>query len=193
MKRFTGLFLILLLTACAATPPLRSTRSAAEFTDWQLNGRIALTHGEQGWHASLLWLERADGFQLKLSGPLGQGGFQLAGDEHGVVLVDAAGHSSFARDGDALLVQITGWRLPVTGMHYWVRGLPVRDVEARPVYDESGHLSRLEQSGWKINYQRYQLVEGVAVPSKMQLERDDVSVRLVIKQWQLGPPAITLP
>jgi outer membrane lipoprotein LolB len=187
VKRFAGLFLTLLLTACAATPPLGSSRSAAEFTDWQLDGRIALTHGEQGWHASLLWLERADGYQLKLSGPLGQGGFQLAGDENGVVLVDAEGHSSYARDGDALLVQTTGWHLPVEGMRYWVRGLPVPDVEARSVYDESGRLSRLEQSGWIINYQRYQLVEDVAVPSKMQLERDDVSVRLVIKQWQLGP------
>ena len=193
MKRFTGLFLILLLTACAATPPLISTRSAAEFTDWQLNGRIALTHGEQGWHASLLWQERADGYQLKLSGPLGQGGFQLAGDEHGVVLVDAEGHSSFARDGDALLLQATGWRLPVVGMRYWVRGLPVPGTGATPEYDEAGHLSRLEQSGWTIKYHNYQLVKGAAVPSKIQLARDDVSVRLVIKQWQLGPPAITLP
>jgi outer membrane lipoprotein LolB len=193
VKRFTGLFLILLLTACAATPPLISTRSAAEFTDWQLNGRIALTHGEQGWHASLLWQERADGYQLKLSGPLGQGGFQLAGDEHGVVLVDAKGHSSFARDGDALLLQATGWRLPVVGMRYWVRGLPVPGTGATPEYDEAGRLSRLEQSGWTIKYQKYQLVKGAAVPSKMQLARDDISVRLVIKQWQLGPPAVTLP
>ena len=193
MKRFAGFFSILLLTACAVTPPLKSTRSAAEFTDWQLHGRIALNRGDQGWHASLLWQEQADGYQLKLSGPLGQGGFQLAGDAHGVVLVDAEGHSSFARDGDALLLQATGWHLPVVGMRYWVRGLPVPDIEAIPVYDESGHLSRLEQSGWVINYQKYQLVEGAAVPSKMQLARDDVSVRLVIKQWQLGPSVATLP
>ena len=193
MKRFAGFFFVLLLTACAVTPPLKSTRSAAEFTDWQLNGRIALNRGDQGWHASLLWQEQAGGYQLKLSGPLGQGGFQLAGDAHGVVLVDAEGHSSFARDGDALLLQATGWHLPVVGMRYWVRGLPVPDIEAIPVYDESGHLSRLEQSGWVINYQKYQLVEGAAVPSKMQLARDDVSVRLVIKQWQLGPSVATLP
>ena len=189
MKRFTGLFFILLLTGCAATPALKSSRSAAEFTDWQLNG----THGDQGWHASLLWQERSDGFQLKLSGPLGQGGFQLAGDERGVMLVDAEGNSSFARDGDALLLQATGWHLPVVGMRYWVRGLPVPDIEARPVYDELGRMSHLEQSGWTINYQRYQLVEGAAVPSKMQLVRDDISVRLVIRQWQLGPSVAIRP
>ena len=193
MKRISGLFLILLLSACAATPLLKSSRSAAEFSDWQLQGRIALTHGDQGWHASLMWQQQADAFLLKVSGPLGQGGFQLAGDEAGVVLVDAEGKSSFAQDGDALLLQATGWQLPVVGLRYWVLGLPVPDTEATRVFDESGQLSRLDQSGWTINYQRYQLVEGAAVPSKMQLARDDIAVRLVIKQWQLGPAAGVLP
>ena len=191
MKRVSGLFLILLLSGCAATPLLKSSRSAAEFNDWQLQGRIALTHGDEGWHASLLWQQQADAYQLKVSGPLGQGGFQLAGDKAGVVLVDAEGHSSFALDGDALLLQATGWQLPVVGLRYWVRGLPVPDTEATRVLDESGQLSRLEQSGWVINYQRYQLVEGAAVPSKLQLARDDISVRLVINEWQLGPAAAT--
>lgn len=193
MKRLAGLLLLLLLTGCAATPLLKSSRSAAEFSDWQLHGRIALTHGDEGWHASLLWQQQADGYQLKVSGPLGQGGFELAGDERGVVLVDAEGNSSFARDGDALLLQATGWHLPVVGLRYWVRGLPVPDAEAAGVYDESGRLSRLEQSGWTINYQRYQLVEGAAVPSKLQLARDDIAVRLVINQWQLGPAVTTQP
>lgn len=193
MKRASGLFLVLLLCGCAATPLLKSSRSAAEFSDWQLNGRIALTHGDQGWHASLLWQQQADAYQLKVSGPLGQGGFQLAGDEAGVVLVDAEGNSSFAHDGDALLLQATGWHLPVVGLRYWVRGLPVPDTESTREYDEAGQLSHLEQSGWIINYQRYQLVEGAAVPSKMRLARDDIAVRLVISQWQLGPAADTLP
>ena len=193
MKRAAGFFLILLLSGCAATPLLESSRSAAEFSDWQLQGRIALTHGDQGWHASLLWQQQAMSYQLKVSGPLGQGGFQLAGDEAGVVLVDAEGNSSFAYDGDALLLQVTGWQLPVTGLRYWVRGLPVPDVEASRVYDKSGQLSRLEQSGWRIDYQRYQLVEGAAMPSKLQLEREGIRVRLVIKQWQLGPAVAPAP
>jgi outer membrane lipoprotein LolB len=191
VKLFSGLLLILLLAGCAAKPPFKSARSAAEYSDWQLNGRIALMHGQQGWHASLLWLERADGYQLKVFGPLGQGGFQLAGDDQGVVLVDASGNTSFARDANDLLLQATGWQLPVIGLRYWVRGLPVPDIKARQVYDESQQLRRLEQSGWTINYQRYQLVDGVAVPSKMQLERDDIRVRLVITEWQLGLPAVT--
>jgi outer membrane lipoprotein LolB len=194
VKRFAGLFLTtLLLGGCAATPHLKTTRSVAEFSDWQLHGRIALTHGDEGWHAGLLWQQQADAYQLKVSGPLGQGGFQLAGDEHGVVLVDAEGNSSFAYDSDALLLRATGWQLPVSGMHYWVRGLSVPDLEATRVYDESGRLSHLEQSGWTIDYQRYETVAGADVPSKMQLVRDDIAVRLVINEWQLGPSADTPP
>ena len=109
------------------------------------------------------------------------------------MLVDAEGNSSFAHDGDALLLQATGWHLPVVGLRYWERGLPVPDTESTREYDESGQLSHLEQSGWIIKYQRYQLGEGAAVPSKMRLARDDIAVRLVISQWQLGPAADTLP
>jgi outer membrane lipoprotein LolB len=167
VKRFVGPLLILLLAGCATTAALKTSRSPADFSDWQLNGRIALTHGDEGWHASLLWQEQADGYQLKVSGPLGQGGFQIAGDEHGVVLVDASGQSSYAQD--------------------------VPNVEAIEVYDAVGQLSRLEQSGWVINYQKYKLVEGAAVPSKMQLARNDVAVRLVISEWQLGPPKTVAP
>ena len=173
MKRFVGYFLILLLAGCATTAPLKSSRSPADFSDWRLNGRIALTHGDEGWHASLLWQEQVDGYQLKVSGPLGQGGFQIAGDKHGVVLVDASGRSSHAIDGDALLLQATGWRLPVVGMRDCIRGRPVPEVEAIERYDEAGQLSRLEQSGWVVDYQKYKLIEGAAVPSKQQLDPGD--------------------
>jgi outer membrane lipoprotein LolB len=71
--------------------------------------------------------------------------------------------------------------------------LSVPEIEAARVYDEAGRLSHLEQSGWSIDYQRYQLVEGAAVPAKMQLAHEDIDVRLVINQWQLGPAAVTLP
>lgn len=193
MKRFAGLFFPLLLAGCAVTPPQTVVRSPLEFADWQLDGRIGLTHGNQGWHASLLWQESADGFQLKVAGPLGQGGFQVAGDGRAVTLIDADGQTSYAHNADALLLQATGWQLPATGLRYWVRGLPVPGVEAIEVYDDAGRLSRLTQTGWVINYDKYQSVEGVYLPTKLRLERADLAVRLVIGQWHLGPPVVKVP
>ena len=194
MKFLAGLLAVLLLAGCATTPAPRSSQSAAAITAWQLNGRVSLTRGEEGWHAGLYWQEQADAFYLKVSGPLGQGGFQLNGDARGVVLVDADGQTFTARDADALLVQVTGWRLPVRGLRYWIRGLPEPAVgKARLTRDDAGQLVRLEQSGWTVNYQRFQFVGDVLLPDKLQLLHADIAVRIIVDQWELGDVAVRLP
>jgi len=190
MKSLAVLLAVLLLAGCTTTPAPRSSQSAATLSAWQFNGRVSLTRGEEGWHAGLHWQEQAGTFYLRISGPLGQGGFQLNGDARGVVLVDADGQTFAAQDADALLVQVTGWQLPVRGLRYWVRGLPEPAVGKKQITrDEAGQLRRLEQSGWTINYQRYQLVDGISLPAKLQLAHEDIAVRIVIDQWQLGTPA----
>jgi outer membrane lipoprotein LolB len=184
-----GMFLV----GCAAAPVTDTNMSGVDNPNWEFNGRVSLTRGEEGWHASLSWQERQDHYQLQVSGPLGQGAFRLAGDENGVLLVDADGETYSARDADALLSHVTGWALPVTGMRYWVRGLSVPDVVSQVTRDEQGRLARLEQSGWTITYDRYQSDTVAALPAKLQLVRGDISVRLVIDHWQLGLPAADTP
>jgi outer membrane lipoprotein LolB len=194
MKFLAVLLAVMLLAGCATTPAPSGSQSAAAISAWQFNGRVSLTRGEEGWHAGLHWQEQAGSYYLRVSGPLGQGGFQLNGDARGVVLVDADGQTFAARDADALLVQVTGWQLPVTGLRYWIRGLPEPAAgKARTTLDEAGRLSRLEQSGWTINYQRYQLVDGFSLPGKLQLSHQDIAVRIIIDQWQLGAVAARLP
>ena len=194
MKFLAGLLAVLLVAGCATTPAPRGSQSAAAMTAWQLNGRVSLTRGEEGWHAGLYWQEQADTFYLRVSGPLGQGGFQLNGDARGIVLVDADGQRFIAQDVDALLVQVTGWQLPVKGLRYWIRGLPAPAAgKAQATRDEVGQLLRLEQSGWTVNYQRYQLIGDVLLPVKLQLLHADIAVRIVIDQWELGDAAVHLP
>ena len=194
MRFLAGLLAVLLVAGCATTPAPRGSQSAAAITAWQLNGRVSLTRGEEGWHAGLYWQEQADTFYLRVSGPLGQGGFQLNGDARGIVLVDADGQSFVARDVDALLVQVTGWQLPVKGLRYWIRGLPAPAAgKAKATRDEVGQLLRLEQSGWTVNYQRYQLGGDVLLPVKLQLLHADIAVRIVVDQWELGDVAVHLP
>jgi len=189
MKFLAGLLTVLLMAGCATAPAPRSSQPAAAMTAWQLNGRVSLTRGEEGWHAGLYWQEQADTFYLRISGPLGQGGFQLNGDARGVVLVDADGQTFAARDADALLADVTGWQLPVTGLRYWIRGLPQPTAgQAQMTRDEAGRIRRLEQSGWDITYNRYQALAGRDWPTRMRLEAADISVTLVVDEWTVSPP-----
>jgi outer membrane lipoprotein LolB len=194
MKFLAGLLAVLSLAGCATTPILESSQSAAALDAWQLMGRVSLTRGEEGWHASLNWQQQGDHFYLKISGPLGQGGFQLNGDDRGVVLVDADGKTFAAKDADVLLAQVTDWQLPVMGLRYWIRGLPAPGAgEAQSSKDDSGRLNRLVQSGWTINYNRYQIVDDISLPDKLQLLRDDIAVRIVVDKWELGAVTAWLP
>jgi len=109
------------------------------------------------------------------------------------LLVDAQQRHYSARDADALLAHVTGWVLPVSGLRYWVRGVPAPGSEARASRDAQGRLTRLVQDGWDISYNRYQVVDGASWPAKLRLERADIVVRLVIDQWQPGAAAAGMP
>jgi outer membrane lipoprotein LolB len=185
VKPLFALLFALLLAGCATTPPAppHLPRDAAELDHWAFNGRVSLTRGDAGWHAGLTWRQRGGKYELRVAGPLGQGAFELSGDTTGVMLVDADGRTFTARDSDALLQHVTGWVLPVSGMHFWVRGLAVPGIEARVQRDDAGRVSRLDQSGWEIRYDRYQTVAELTLPGRLRLRREDIGVRLIIDEW----------
>lgn len=185
---------VLLLAGCATTPaPDVVTASHTDFpaasmlpANWQLQGRISLKQGESGWHAGVDWHEQVDGFQLRVSGPLGQGGFLLTGNGTGVLLRDAQQQVYAAPDANTLLAEVTGWQLPVEGLRYWVRGIPDPGSAFNAIMGADGRLAQLSQSGWTIRYTRFQPVGEQSWPARLGMVRDDVSVKLVIDQWAFG-------
>jgi outer membrane lipoprotein LolB len=188
-----------LLAACAAVPPVPSSlaeqrwqerRQALEkLRDWTLNGRIALQTEQEAWNASIFWQQRGTAFDIKLIGPLGQGTLTIEGDPSGVRLRTPEGKLLAARDAETLLYQQLGWRMPLSGLCYWVRGLPAPALPFNKQIDGEGRLSGLEQGGWRIAYLRYQH-EGAPdlpglpdLPGKVFLENSEITVRLVVQHW----------
>jgi len=187
---------LLLLTACTPvvvkepgeTGPAVYRAPPATGSDWWFQGRIAVREGDEGWHASIYWWMRSDAYELKLGGPLGQGSVQLKGDARGVRLQSTDGQEASASDPETLLAETTGWQLPVSGMRYWVRGLPVPGIDGRMRRDAVGRPQHLQQSGWDITYDRFQRVGGKDWPDRLRLQQGAVSVRLVVDQWLPAVP-----
>ena len=156
---------------------------------WSVKGRVAVNDAGQGWQASVYWQQRADQYDIELIGPLGQGRVLIEGDKQGVSMTTARGVIR-AADPDALLAQTTGQErlLPVSGLRYWIRALPVPDkaLTKQPTIDSQGRLLRLEQNGWAIEYPNYLQVDGLLLPRRIVAQQQGVKVKLILPQWTLN-------
>ena len=184
-----------LLVGCAPTPiepaaegePLWQAHQQVlnAIGHWQVSGRMAIQAAGEGYHGRFDWRQLGDRMDLTVSGPLSQGSARLRGDGAGVELLDSDGGRVRAGDADTLLRRATGLQVPVTGLRYWILGLPAPTTESSRVLDGQGRLLSLEQNGWNIDYRAYLDMDGRSLPRKVFLERDDLRVRLVVERWRI--------
>jgi outer membrane lipoprotein LolB len=189
-RLFLLVVLALPLAACSLAPVseregLREHWRPPDWTAWRLTGRISVHYGEEGWHAGLVWRQSPETFDLRLQGPLGQGALLLQGDGDRVALQDARGQRDTAGDAETLMRQHLGWELPVSGLRYWVRGEAQPGPTAQWQRDVEGRPEQLIQSGWRIDYSRYQPAPGGGtLPGRIDFERPDLQARLIIDRWE---------
>jgi len=162
-------------------------RRLAAISVWTLRGKIAVHAGGDSMSAGLRWQQRGDGYRIRLSGPLGQGLYELAGAPGHVELRTARGVRRTAADPEALLFAQSGWRVPLIGLRYWVLGRVQPGVVVNGLeLDPAGRMGSLHQAGWHIRYLAYQQVGDLALPRKLEFDNPRVQVRLVLSRWRLG-------
>ncbi|MFO7604457.1 MAG: lipoprotein insertase outer membrane protein LolB [Gammaproteobacteria bacterium] len=192
-----GLVVLLLSSACTTMAPPAGDddvswqahrQQVAQLDFWTVTGRLAVSNGRESWHLSLTWKQQGPTYLIRLVGPLGAGQVQLRGDARGVLLDDGENPPVYADNANALLYQNTGLNIPVEGLRFWIRGLPDPQLASEEVQLLAGKLKQLQQGGWQLDYRGYQQVNHTALPKRLFMQRDDLDVRLVIDQWQLGLP-----
>jgi len=191
---------LLALAGCASQPGPPGAPGAvfantlSDYPSWSLRGRVSLVQDDRGWHAGMHWREATGQYRLDLAGPLGQGALEIDGVVDGIIrLRTADGQQYVSRNADALVQSVTGWQLPVTGLRYWVRGVPAPGGGERYATDDRGRLLHLEQSGWEITYRRYAAAAGRDWPTRMHLETPGLALTLVVDEWSVAPAAPAVP
>ncbi|MGH8419928.1 MAG: lipoprotein insertase outer membrane protein LolB [Pseudomonas sp.] len=156
----------------------------ASLDGWQINGKVGIRAPKDSGSGTLFWLQRQDYYDIRLSGPLGRGAARLTG-RPGAVSLEVANQGRYdAPDPETLLKDQLGWKLPVSHLVWWVRGLPAPDSKSSLTLDADSRLSNLEQDGWQIEYLSYTEQNGYWLPERMKLHGQDLDVTLVIKDWQ---------
>lgn len=202
------LIVILSLSGCALIPPsppppaspathaLWQTHQAQlrTLTAWRLNGRIAITTEQDNWTAHVHWQQQEQEYRLRFNAPLGQGALLLEGNEQQVMMHTAEQKTYIAENPDALILKTLNLAIPITGLKFWIRGLP-RAEPSLPAYRlyEHGYLYRLQQDGWQIEYTRYISNNTVELPSKIFLDNGQFKVKIVISSWDIRESQLSKP
>jgi len=186
---------LLLLAGCAPTQPrpeaaanetaqLGREARLAQQPDWGFRGRVALSQGDNGGNAGIRWRQRGDDFDIELSAPVTRQSWRLRSHGTQVSLEGLEGGTRTGTDAEALLLEATGWRIPVAAMSAWARGMRAPG-EAELGSDPQGLPANLLQQGWTIEYRGW-FPQDPPLPQKVFARQDSASVRLVVEAWD--PP-----
>lgn len=154
---------------------------------WDMQGRIASSES-WGFSGSLDWQQTHDQFHINASGPLGIGAVELKGSPQQVTV--KSGKETFITDNPAVdLQRMTGWPIPVEYLRYWVLSVPVKNRAYSIKVGDEGWPETIVQAGWRIEFKKYQEQSGFTIPRKIQVTRNDLTIKLVISEWL--PRAVT--
>ncbi len=205
---FAATLVATLLAACVAQPvrqapptsraDAESAQAAREavlgsHAQWSLQGRIALSNGRNGGSGRIDWTQAAATYEVALSAPITRQSWRLTGHPGSARLEGLDGGPREGGDAETLLRAATGWTIPVAALSSWVRGAAAPGLAPASLqFGADGRLTRLQQSGWTIDYDdwRMQPELGVELPHRLNASQGEARVRLVVDGWSEGalPP-----
>jgi outer membrane lipoprotein LolB len=163
--------------------------------DWAFQGRVAVSKGKDGGSGRIDWKQGGRRYVVELSAPVTRQSWKLSGDAHsgGGRLEGLSGGPREGEDAQQLLLEATGWDIPVNQLPEWIRGLVAAGAgdDAQAIErDGEGRPRRMQQMGWQVQYLDWYPAEAgrPAVPRRIEASRGDAKVRLLVDQWAQGAP-----
>lgn len=196
------IFVLLMLAGCASKAPKPTSQPSQlpekqaspeelwqwhsmrlkNLRNWQMEGRIAATKGQEGGNASFVWKQMGESYQIKFFGPFGAGSVLVSGSPYSVSLKEADGKTHYAQTAEELMSKVAGWQVPISGIRYWMLGIPMPQSNVQnQSLNERGHLASLQQLGWSIRYNDYHENRTPSIPSKLKMENGALKVKIIIK------------
>lgn len=181
-RRRALLGIAMLLAGCAAPPPRIAGRRPprSRLTAFSLEGRLAVSRGDKHYSGNVSWQHDPRHDDILFSGPLGQGAAELVRDDGRAQLTLADKRQYAAPTLEELSVELFGFSVPLSGMARWMLGQDGQVTET----DAAGLPRQLRADGWLIDLPAWEGEGADALPSLVELRRDDLEVRLRILDWQ---------
>ncbi|PJX21085.1 hypothetical protein CAP48_17410 [Advenella sp. S44] len=170
------------LAACSTVPtkPAQPSGASVDGT-FERSGRFALTvydrsaeRNRDSVQGGFTWLDTGAVLTLDLTNPLGSTLARVVVADDQAVLTRSNGQRTVASDPDALVAEVLGSPIPVSGMRNWLKGM--RDGQGAEAVRSKQTFS---EAGWQVNMSDFD-AKG---PTRLNFERtmagDRITVRVV--------------
>jgi outer membrane lipoprotein LolB len=194
MKRWIAAGLLALLaTACTTPAPRRGSDAAllaaqsareamlAEQDNWSMAGRLSVSADGDGGNGRIEWRQSGGDFEIRLSAPVTRKSWRLLSQGGKATLEGLEGGPRAGNDAEALLLEATGWRIPIDALGAWARGARARGP-ATVEFTPAGLPALISQQGWQVEYREWDAAEP-ARPRRVFARQGEATVRLVVESW----------
>ncbi len=168
----------------------RLTRLGA-LDSWELSGRVGVATAKDGGSGSLDWKQQGPELTFDFRGPLGAGAVHMQGDAQALHVQSSRGDDFVTADPEQDFTGYLHMPMPVLSMRYWLLGIPDPGAPYDKSVDAQGEPIVIEQRDWRVEYQEYADVQGLALPVRFTLTRGEVRIKVAVSQWNLASAAVS--
>lgn len=194
-------FFSLLLSACSSLkqpsllPPINTNLPSTAQWDirqtrlqqlnfWHLQGQMGIFTQDTRNSASLNWQQTADNYRINLSGPFGVHLMTIERDNGLTTLTLDDAKKYRHHDTQRLVNELSPVQIPVDELRAWIIGIPLTDDYQ---LDNFGRVTKAQHpQGWALSYQGYKKIDGIWLPQKINIQKDDIRIKISIKEWTLN-------
>lgn len=156
-----------------------------QLEQWQLTARLGIITKDDRGSLSLFWRQNHANYRMNLTNVVGKRVFDISQTPpHAVTLIDSDGKTHNAENARDLVYSLTGWDLPVEQLSYWIKGLPGKADSV--TYDDNGRPKTIQSHGWQLRYAGYTQINGLWLPSGLELNHENTTLKLAISEWELN-------
>ncbi len=182
-------FLLLIVAVLAGCAPLalKPLPAGSLHEAFAVEGRFAVRYptetGQDGGNGRIEWRHQREDDDLAIRDPIGGmiARVRRTGTVYALEVPDRPIEQSL--DPDELTERVLGWRLPLQGMVWWLRGVPdpTLPLDAPVRLADDARVSSLRQRGWTVVVRARHTDTGL--PERLELSRGTLQIRLFLPSW----------
>lgn len=153
-------------------------------TLFDLQARIAVKAEARSFSGATHWQHEPERDDIAILSPLGSQVAAISKRPEGVTLNTGEGKVLMSKDIETLTEENLGWRLPLSGLSYWILGRPTPRLAEKIEWNPQGRLSKLEQEGWQIEYGEYGYYQSYWLPKKIVMSSPKLSLKIIVQEWK---------